>query len=141
VLTIDGLADGVEVNYYVTVTGDGVCENAAGKEVTVEITSDLAAPTVLEDEVVVCGAGDAVFTITNNPGGATYTVWDAATGGVIIPQTVSQSGNTLTIVNAIPGTYYIEVATGAGCVGTTRTPITIVVNPVAQPGDFTVIGN
>ncbi|AWW31582.1 hypothetical protein DN752_16440 [Echinicola strongylocentroti] len=141
-LTITGIADGSSEVVYVTVTGDEVCENIEGKEVTVTVSDDLPAPTFTTADVRLCGTGqDAVFEVTNSAGGFTYTVYDAETGGTEVTAGVSIADNIITISNVTAdASYWVAVNGAGGCIGTVRSEISVAVLPIANEADLEVIG-
>ncbi|UCS95459.1 gliding motility-associated C-terminal domain-containing protein [Echinicola marina] len=141
-LTISGLADGDDVNYYVTVSGDEVCENVLGKEINVQVSNNLPAPTLLEADLELCGPGnDAVFEITNYAGGLSYKIFDAATGGTEITTDVSVVDNMITIGNVnADANYFIEVTGAGGCIGVDRSEISITINGFATDADIDAAG-
>ncbi|WP_026953654.1 immunoglobulin domain-containing protein, partial [Algoriphagus vanfongensis] len=141
-LTISGLAAGSTSTYYVTVTGDGVCENETGKAVSVTITNSLEAPEFVEDEIEVCGSGDDVtFEISNAVGGLTYMVYDAAAGGNEITTGIQISGNQIILESVTADQeYFVGVMGGSGCESMTRTRIAVVVVPPATAADITATG-
>ncbi|QDH79390.1 DUF11 domain-containing protein [Echinicola soli] len=141
-LTITGIADGASEVVYVTVTGDEVCENVEGKEVTVTISDDLPAPTFTTADVSLCGTGqEAVFEVTNEAGGFIYAVYDAETGGSEVTTGVSITDNIITLSNVTAdASYWVAVNAAGGCVGTVRSEISVTVLPIANAADLEVIG-
>ncbi|WP_215223116.1 Ig-like domain-containing protein [Echinicola shivajiensis] len=141
-LTISGLADGADVNYYVTVSGDDVCENVLGKEINVQVSNSLPAPTLLDADLELCGPGnDAIFEVTNYAGGFTYKIFDAATGGTEVTTDVTVVDNIITISNVnADATYFVEVTGAGGCVGVDRSQITITINDFATDADIDAAG-
>uniref|UniRef100_UPI001C94D53E immunoglobulin domain-containing protein n=1 Tax=Echinicola salinicaeni TaxID=2762757 RepID=UPI001C94D53E len=141
-LTVSGLVDGADVNYYVTVTGDDVCENVLGKEINVQVSNNLPAPTLLDADLELCGPGnDAVFEITNYAGGLTYKIFDAATGGTEITTDVTVVDNIITISNVnVDVTYFVEVTGAGGCVGVDRSEVSVTINGFATDADIDAVG-
>jgi gliding motility-associated-like protein len=88
-------------------------------------TPPAAPTTVTVTPSTICAGQSSVINVSLPVSGVTYNVYTAITGGTnlgAIPQTVSPSSNT---------TYYVEAVNSSDptCVSTTRTPITITVNP------------
>ncbi len=85
-----------------------------------------AAPNVNATPNPICAGQSTTITVTNPTTGVVYNVYTSSTGGTNLgstPLTVSPSSTT---------TYYVEAAlqSNPSCVSTTRTPITITVNPL-----------
>ncbi|WP_460541362.1 Ig-like domain-containing protein, partial [Echinicola sediminis] len=141
-LTITGLADGADKQYYVTVSGDGVCENLMGKAVTVQISNSLPDPTFAEADITLCGTGnDAVFEVTNGGGGLSYHVFSSATGGTAITSGISVSGNMITVSNvSTDASYWVEVRGSGGCIGTDRAEISVTVDRKGTAADIEATG-
>src|SRR5690606_18118829 len=82
VLTVTGLAAGTNATYYVAVSGDGQCENAAGelKPVNVTVTAPPDAP--VAPPMVSANTGDNVTLVaelpTGAPAGATIVWYDSS---------------------------------------------------------------
>ncbi|MBD8487797.1 gliding motility-associated C-terminal domain-containing protein [Echinicola sp. CAU 1574] len=140
-LTITGLADGADMFYYVTVSGDNVCENITGKEVNVQVSNSLPAPTFTDAGLKLCGPGnDAVFEVTNFSGGLSYTLYDAEVGGSIVSG-VTVVDNIITISNVtVDETYWVEVNGSGGCVGVDRAMVTVTINRIADADDIDASG-
>ncbi|WP_157243569.1 Ig-like domain-containing protein, partial [Algoriphagus resistens] len=137
-LTVSGLAADSTTEYFVTVSGDGFCENETGKSVSVTVTNSLEAPEFVEDEMEVCGIPiDVTFEISNAAGGLTYTVYDAATGGNIVTDGIQITGNEI-ILEAVDSDveYFVGVMGGTGCESATRTRIAATVLPPATEADI-----
>ena len=141
-LTVTGLADGASEFYYVTVSGDNVCENLAGKEINVQVSNNLPAPTFIDADLELCGPGnDAIFEVTNYAGGLGYSLYDAETGGTQITAGVTIVGNIITISNVTTDVnYWVEVSGSGGCVGVDRASISVTVNRIATSADIDANG-
>ncbi|MDR7132794.1 hypothetical protein J2X69_005169, partial [Algoriphagus sp. 4150] len=140
-LTVSGLAAGSTTEYFVTVSGDGFCENETGKSVSVSVTNSLDAPEFVADEIELCGTGtDVTFEISNAVGGLTYTVYDAATGGNIVTDGIQITGNQIVLASVDSDVeYFVGVMGGTGCESATRTRIAVTVLPPATAADITTV--
>ncbi|WP_192349229.1 gliding motility-associated C-terminal domain-containing protein [Algoriphagus sp. Y33] len=140
-LTISGLAASSTTEYFVTVSGDGFCENETGKSVSVSITNSLDAPEFVADEIGVCGTGsDVTFEISNAAGGLTYTVYDAATGGNIVTDGIQITGNQIVLASVDADVeYFVGVMGGTGCESASRMRIAVTVLPPATAADITTV--
>ncbi|WBL44160.1 gliding motility-associated C-terminal domain-containing protein [Algoriphagus halophytocola] len=137
-LTISGLPAGSTNEYFVTVSGDGVCENEVAKSVSVTITNSLDAPEFVAEELEVCGTtADVTFEISNDAGGLTYTVYDAATGGNIVTDGIQILGDQIILASVDADVeYFVGVMGGSGCESMDRTRIAVTVLPPATAADI-----
>ncbi|MCE7053263.1 hypothetical protein LZF95_01155, partial [Algoriphagus sp. AGSA1] len=140
-LTVSGLAAGSTTEYFVTVSGDGFCENETGKSVSVSITNSLDAPEFVADEIEVCGTTtDVTFEISNAAGGLTYTVYDAAVAGNIVTDGIQITGNQIILASVDADVeYFVGVMGGTGCESASRTRIAVTVLPPATAADITTV--
>jgi gliding motility-associated-like protein len=88
-------------------------------------TAPTAPTTVTATPATICAGESSVIDVTSPVSGVTYNVYTAITGGTnlgAVPHTVSPASTT---------TYYVEAVNSSDptCVSTTRTPITVTVNP------------
>ena len=88
-----------------------------------------AAPSVSPTTLTVL-AGDTATYTASGVSGATFVWRDAATGGSVVPST----GGILNVTNCTTGTtsYYVDQTSGI-CTSITRTPVTLIVNPLLTP--------
>lgn len=78
-------------------------------------TTATATPTTI------CSGSSTVITASGSAPGATYNVYDAATGGTLLGSTPYTASPTSTT------TYYIEAASAIGCTSTNRVSVTVTV--------------
>src|SRR5690606_26663960 len=108
-LTVSGLSS--SRNYYISVSGDGICENPAGslKEVSITVNSTPQPVIDLAGNQTI-GTGGSI-TLTATAAGATSFEWFK--DGVLIP---GQNASTLTISNATAADagLYSAIAYGVG---------------------------
>lgn len=124
----------ITVNPTVTTTYEAAAQIAAGSGwwtgcfatafVTVTVNPAPAAPVLTN--VTVCPGGTTTLQVQSPQAGITYNWYDATTAGTLLNTGTSYTVNNVT-VNA---TYYVEAVSGAGCINTTRTPVTVTVNAV-----------
>lgn len=87
------------------ITADG-CVGDSVKDIIVN-----PIPVVTANSVIVCTGRDTTLKVENPVAGATYTWYDAATGGTVVG-----TGPTLTITNVTAGVdYYVQESSAAGC--------------------------
>lgn len=126
-----------------TVTGTNAIGCTAAAQVTVTVNALPSAPVI--NTVTVCSGLSATLQVQSPVAGETYTWYAAASGGTVIA-----TGISYTISNAaVNTTYYVEAATGNGCLSSVRTPASVIVNsnaalPAASdlsvcPGDNAVL--
>ncbi|EDM33895.1 CHU large protein; glucose/sorbosone dehydrogenase-related, partial [Pedobacter sp. BAL39] len=120
--------------YYVTVKGNGTCENptGGGKAVTVTVNDQptLADITVADD--VICAGASSTLTASSNITGARFTWYsDAALSNVI------STNATLTVSPSTTTTYYVRLTNVSGCF-TTGKAVTVTVNDQPTVADITV---
>ncbi|WP_212001227.1 gliding motility-associated C-terminal domain-containing protein [Chitinophaga sp. HK235] len=115
--------------FYVTVEGSNSCANPAGaaKAVTVSLTS-LQAPSVSASSTTICPGDSVVLSVVNPVNGLTYRWYTVPTGGTAVFTGPVYVAKGLTITTD----FYVEVSS-EGCIGTTRTKITITVRTAPTP--------
>ncbi|GAA4314880.1 hypothetical protein GCM10023143_25920 [Compostibacter hankyongensis] len=125
--------------YYVTVQGEGVCENTPGnaKEVQVKVNPAPDKPVVASDNVITCVGVPAILKVTNPQAGVTFKWYTAETGGTALPNTSSPDGSTYTISSpaaADAGSYWVEAVNNTtGCIDTAgRVKVEVIVNALPQ---------
>lgn len=123
--------------YSVTATANG-CETP-GTKVTVTVLPPAVAPVPSTSNPVITCIGTSATLSVQAVAGITYNWYDAATGGNMLV-TNNNSFNTPTTLTAGTYDYYVEAVSGTGCSSSTRTKISITVNPSAVAADVTVTG-
>ncbi|MGQ7852853.1 Ig-like domain-containing protein [Pedobacter sp. WC2501] len=123
--------------YSVTATANG-CETP-GTKVTVTVLPPAVAPVPSTSNPVITCIGTSATLSVQAVAGITYNWYDAATGGNMLV-TNNSSFNTPTTLTAGTYDYYVEAVSGTGCSSSTRTKISITVNPSAVAADVTVTG-
>ena len=99
------------------------CISASRTAVTLTVNPLPVAPTI--SNLTTCTGTSATLTISLPAGGTTYNWYTVSTGGTSV-----NTGPTYTISNPTTTiTYYVE-AVSAGCISTTRTAVTLTVNPL-----------
>ncbi len=123
VLTVSGLAPGTTASYYVSVTGDGVCENKTGDLAVATVTVyDIDTPTTTDTSQEFCVVdAPTVADIQVNESGVIW--YDAPTGG-----TAFASTDALT-----DGIYYGVLISAEGCESSVRLQVTITLNDADVP--------
>lgn len=120
--TTAGLAN--TTTFYVEAAYNAGCVSTARTGVTATVVNSLNAP--LADAVTVCSGEGAVLTVKSPQTGLIYRWYSTATGGSAL-----FTGNAYTTpprtANAV---YYLEAASGGGCVSASRTPVNVTVNAV-----------
>ncbi|MGS2764547.1 Ig-like domain-containing protein, partial [Sinomicrobium sp. M5D2P9] len=137
-MTVEGLAEGTVINYYVTLDGDNVCGSLDGDLATVQVTigNELEAPEVSESNVMVCEGEDAVLSILNPQGNLEYNWYETASGGTPV---FTGSNFELTAVTG-DAVYYVEAVGDGDCVSLTRTEVTVTVKDYASAADINIDG-
>jgi len=110
--------------FYVDAAYNAGCVSAARTGVTATVVNTLNAP--LADAVTICSGHNAVLTVKNPAAGLIYRWYSTATGG-----TPLFTGNAYTTPPRTANTvYYLEAASGGGCVSVSRTAVNVTVNNV-----------
>lgn len=110
--------------FYVEAAYNAGCVSTARTGVTATIVNSLDAP--LADAVTTCSGNNAVLTVKNPRAGLIYRWYNTASGG-----TPLFTGNAYTTPPRTANTvYYLEAASGGGCVSVSRTLVSVTVNPV-----------
>ncbi|RNL68602.1 hypothetical protein ED312_23175, partial [Sinomicrobium pectinilyticum] len=137
-MTVEGLAEGTVINYYVSLEGDNVCGSLDGNLATVQVTigNELAAPEVSESDVMVCEGEDAVLSILNPQDNLEYNWYETASGGTPV-FTGNDFELTAVTENAV---YYVEAVGDGDCVSLTRTEVTVTVKDYASAADISIDG-
>lgn len=107
-----------------TVNATNALGCSASAQVTVNVNPLPAAPLVAN--VAVCPGSNATMNVQSPLTGVTYNWYSSATGGVPVATGISYTANAVTA----PATYYVEAVNGSGCISSTRTPLSISLNPV-----------
>jgi gliding motility-associated-like protein len=123
--------------YSVTATANG-CETL-GTKVVVTVLPPAVAPIPSTTNPATTCIGTSATLSVQAVAGVTYNWYDAAVGGNMLV-TNNSSFNTPTSLAAGTYDYYVEAVSGAACSSSTRTKISITVNPSALPTDLTVTG-
>ena len=108
--------------YYVEAAYNAGCVSTARTGVTATVVSSIDAP--LADGVISCAGQTAVLSVRSPQAGIFYRWYNTGTGGTALFTgasftTPALTGNT---------TYYVESASGGGCVSVSRTPVSVTVN-------------
>ncbi|WP_211657650.1 Ig-like domain-containing protein [Parapedobacter composti] len=124
----------VTTTYYVTVSGDGVCENApnTAAELTVTVTPRATAGDITVNDATICAGESVTLSATSAVADAVFRFYaDAALTTEITDLTVSPSATT---------TYYVTVSGDGVCENAPNTAaeLTVTVTPRATAGDITV---
>lgn len=137
-LTDPTLAAG-NYDFYVTATGNNGCETVPVK-VSVTISAPPAGPIPSTTNPASTCINTPVTLSVQPVSVVVFNWYDAAASGNLL---VSNNSSFTTPANLPAGTYtyYVEAASTSGCTNTTRTPVTIIVNPNAQPADVVITGN
>ncbi|SFW67062.1 hypothetical protein SAMN02927921_03157, partial [Sinomicrobium oceani] len=137
-LTVEGLAEGTVINYYVSLEGDNVCGSLDGDLATVQVTigNELEAPEVSETDVSVCEGDDAVLSVLNPQSNLQYNWYETETGGTAVFTGIEF---TLTAVTQ-DAVYYVEAQGDGDCASLTRTEVTVTVKDYATAADITIDG-
>ncbi len=137
-LTVEGLAEGTVINYYVSLDGDNVCGSLDGDLATVQVTigNELEAPEVSETDVSVCEGDDAVLSVLNPQSNLQYNWYETETGGTAVFTGIEF---TLTAVTQ-DAVYYVEAQGDGDCASLTRTEVTVTVKDYATAADITIDG-
>src|SRR5690554_4172801 len=122
-LTVSGLAPGSTTTFYVTVSGDDVCENEDGNlaEATVTVY-DVDSPTTTSTNQVFCLVDNpTVADIAVNEAGVVW--FNAPTGGTAYDPTDALTS----------GTYYGVLISAEGCESSERLEVTVTVGDADTP--------
>ncbi len=128
----------VTTTYYVSVSGDGVCENLPNtrKAVTVNVNSLGLASDIVAVDATICTGSSASLTVSS----ATVTTpifrWYADQTTTTVLSTGASYGPSPTVTT----TYYVSVSGDGVCenLPNTRKPVTVTVNSLAIASDITV---
>ncbi len=113
--------------YTTTLTNAAGCDSVLILNLTViPLPSTPTVPT----PAAICAGGTAK--ITPNSGGATYNFYATATGSNPLVGGNGVSSFTTPVLSSTT-TYYIASVSAQGCESSTRTPVTVTVNPFPQP--------
>ncbi|GIQ59919.1 hypothetical protein Flavo103_30550 [Flavobacterium collinsii] len=113
----------VNTTYYVEVTRNG-CVNSERNPVVVTVNNPIAPTPVTASPANLCGGATTSISIDSPVVGTVYKWYDASTGGnLVFTGTVFATPN-LTATT----TYYVEASIGT-CISSSRTPVTVTVNP------------
>ncbi|MCO5281341.1 MAG: hypothetical protein M9931_09865, partial [Chitinophagales bacterium] len=122
--------------YTVSVTANNSCGNSSPRTLSVTVSSPPPAPTAIANPDTIC-SGQSSQILASGGSNVTYRVYSQASGGTSIGSTP------LTVSPLLSATFYIESEdnTNPGCVSTTRTPITVTVDPFAPATPGTISGS
>lgn len=113
--------------FYVEALNSQGCSSAR-KAVTAEVKNEIDAP--LADPLTVCSGQTAVLSVKARQAGVIYRWFSVARGGVEV-----FNGPDFTIKPTVSTIYYLEASTSGGCVSSSRTIVSVTVNPSpAAPG-------
>jgi gliding motility-associated-like protein len=123
--------------YSVTATANG-CETV-GTKVTVTILAPPVAPIPSTTNPITTCIGSPATLSVQAVAGITYNWYDAAIAGNLL---ATNNSSFTTSASLAAGTYdyYVEAVSGIGCSNSTRTKVSITVNPSAVAADLTVTG-
>jgi len=120
--TTAGLAN--TTTFYVEAAYNAGCVSTSRTGVTATVVNSLDAPQA--DAVTICSGQPAQLAVKNPVAGLIYRWYSTATGG-----TALFTGTTYTTPPRSANTvYYLEAASGSGCVSISRTPVNVTVNSV-----------
>jgi gliding motility-associated-like protein len=111
-------------SYYVEVS-NGTCTNTVRTRVDVTAVQPPPAPVIAAGGTTVCAGSATTLSIQSPQTGYTYNWYDAATGGNLL---FSGTSYTTNVLNANT-TFYVSAALNTGCSSSTRTSVTVTVNP------------
>ncbi|GAA4208948.1 hypothetical protein GCM10022289_33650 [Pedobacter jeongneungensis] len=123
--------------YSVTATANG-CETL-GTKITVTVLPPAVAPVPSTTNPATTCIGTSATLSVQAVAGITYNWYDAAVGGNMLV-TNNSSFNTPATLAAGTYDYFVEAVSGAACPSSTRTKVSITVNPAALATDLTVTG-
>lgn len=123
--------------YYVEAAYNAGCVSTARTGVTATVVSTIDAP--LASGVAACAGQPAILKVTGPQAGVIYRWYSTAAGGAALFTGSSFTTPALTANT----TYYVEAASGGGCVSASRTPVSVTVNstppaPVVASANVTV---
>ncbi|WP_167343658.1 gliding motility-associated C-terminal domain-containing protein [Pedobacter borealis] len=123
--------------YSVTATANG-CETLGTKVVVTILAPPVAPIPSTTNPATTCIGSPATLSV-QAVAGITYNWYDAATGGNML---VTNNSSFITSASLAAGTYdyYVEAVSGTGCSNSTRTKVSIIVNPSAVAADVTITG-
>lgn len=107
-----------------TVNASNAIGCSASATVTVTINPPPAAPVV--NNTSICNGQSATLQVQNPQTGETYNWYDASSAGNLVGTGTTFTTPALTSTT----TYYVEALSASGCKSTTRTPVTVTVNPI-----------
>lgn len=119
--------------YYVEAS-NGSCTSSARTQVTANVTTAVANPTIAQTSVQTCSGSTATLTASSTQPGVTFKWYTAATGGTSIFTGATFTTPTLTANT----TYYVEAGTGT-CTSASRASATVTVNPTPVAPTVTVV--
>ncbi|SDG24904.1 gliding motility-associated C-terminal domain-containing protein [Pedobacter terrae] len=123
--------------YSVTATADG-CETPETNVTVTILTPPVAPIPSTTNPTTICIGSTATLSVQAVTG-VTYNWYDAAVAGNML---VTNNSSFTTSASLAAGTYdyYVEALSVTGCSNSTRTKVSITVNPSALPTDLTVTG-
>jgi hypothetical protein len=117
----------VNTTFYVSAVNISGCSSTNLTSATATIQATPPAPIIANGSTVQdCAGSQVTLSISNPQPGYTYNWYDAAAGGTLI--TNGPSFTTAALTGNI--TYYAEAVNSTGCISTSRTQVTINVNPL-----------
>ncbi|PTQ99530.1 gliding motility-associated-like protein [Mucilaginibacter yixingensis] len=119
--------------YYVE-AANGTCVSASRTQVTANVTTAVADPSVVQNAVQTCSGSTATLTASSTQPGVTFKWYTQATGGSAVFTGAQFTTPTLTSNT----TYYVEASTGT-CTSTNRASATVTVNPTPVAPTVTVV--
>jgi len=119
--------------YYVE-AANGSCVSSNRTQVTANVTTAVADPSVVQNAVQTCSGSTATLTASSTQPGVTFKWYTQATGGSAIFTGAQFTTPTLTSNT----TYYVEASTGT-CTSANRASATVTVNPAPVAPTVTVV--
>ncbi|RVU00455.1 gliding motility-associated C-terminal domain-containing protein [Mucilaginibacter limnophilus] len=113
----------------------GECVSNTTAIVDVSVSTPPSAPVVADANPTICSDEPLTLTVTNPDPELTYRWYSNATGG-----TALSTGITYTVTINADATYYVEAVNATGCTSTTRTAVTVTVNPTPQAPELSTQG-
>lgn len=123
--TINNVTSTTPLNYYIVAVTNAGCSTAVAKQVQL-VVNPLPTVDVQQATINICAGTTATANVQNPVTGATYTWWNAATGGTQLGTGTSYTTTSLTNSANV----YVQVQSAAGCIGTQRKQVTVTVTQI-----------
>ncbi|WP_183566772.1 gliding motility-associated C-terminal domain-containing protein [Mucilaginibacter sp. SP1R1] len=115
-------------SYYVESASTGGCTSSTRAKADVSVNPTPVAPTIAVTPAggQITSGQTATLTASSTTAGVTFKWYSSSSGGT--PVFTGSPFTTPALTSNT--TYYVEASTAAGCTSTTRTPVTVTVNPI-----------